>query len=113
MTNEEILMRRRRPSLTVEQLMLISAALSPLTIGEAIGLRRFIDGLVAEESDPGYRHLTDAYRAGVSVEDLLCETDGDSEVSMGEDDGAYVQVWTWVSNAAAGLPSIHDEDEQC
>lgn len=39
------------------------------------------------------------------------EVDEEAVVSMGDDDGAYVQAWMWVSNTDAGLPSIHDDEE--
>lgn len=60
--------------------------------------------LVKENQDSEYQRLVAAYRAGVTkLEDGAIEMDDDAEVSIGEDPGAYVMVWTWVSNVDAGL----------
>lgn len=36
------------------------------------------------------------------------EIDEEAEVSLGDDPGAYVQAWVWVSREDAGIP---DEEE--
>jgi hypothetical protein len=47
------------------------------------------------------------YRDGVQTDDEL-ECDDDAVTSPGDDDGAFVQTWTWVTNQQAG---IEDDDE--
>jgi hypothetical protein len=114
MTKDDVMAiyaNRRRVSLSIEELDFMQAALAMVPLPKATELREKLGGFIFEELDPERRRLVDAYRAGVRVEDGVTELDDDAEVSMGEDDGAYVQVWTWVSNSDAGLPSIYDEDE--
>ncbi|MHC2218959.1 hypothetical protein [Rhizobium leguminosarum] len=54
---------------------------------------------------------TEAFAAAVQTSDDL-EVDPDTIISRGDDDGAFVMSWTWVSNEQAGLrPSNDDEDE--
>lgn len=38
------------------------------------------------------------------------EIDGNAVVSLGDDPGAYVQAWVWVTAAEAGVPHEDDED---
>ncbi len=45
----------------------------------------------------------DKYRAAVHVRDGELEIDDGAKVSVSDDDGAYVQVWVWVSDEVAGL----------
>jgi len=48
--------------------------------------------------------LTQAYRAHVpDLREGDLEVDDNAVVSMGEDDGAYVMCWKWVSNEDAGI----------
>jgi hypothetical protein len=41
-------------------------------------------------------------------EDGDLEFDDDAAVSLGDDDGAYVMCWKWVSSEAAGIPSRNE-----
>ncbi|MGD1032699.1 MAG: hypothetical protein ABSA05_16340 [Opitutaceae bacterium] len=47
-----------------------------------------------------------AYQQGAEslARDGEVEVDDDAVVSMGDDGGAYVQAWLWVSDEAAGIP---------
>lgn len=99
-SQEEINQRQRRVSMTVIQMVqlvqLICEAKAPKPTLVSLGhdmLRR-----IDEEMNPQTRALYDAYRAAVPVRDG--ETEVDSEVSIGDDDGAYVMTWTWVSRDA-------------
>ena len=49
-----------------------------------------------------------AYIGAAGGEDGELECDDDALVSTGEDPGAYVQVWQWVDNEAAGVFSEGD-----
>ena len=100
---EDVNKRARRVSLTVEELSLLEAALGLLTVKQAVDLRARLKATVAETIDPENQRIIDAYRAGLVVEDGECEMDDDAEVSIGEDDGAYVMTWTWVTSEEAGL----------
>jgi len=44
-----------------------------------------------------------AYRDAVAVSEGELEVDDDAVVSLSDDDGAYVQTWTWISDVEAGL----------
>jgi hypothetical protein len=37
------------------------------------------------------------------------EIDWQTEVSVSDDGGAYVQAWVWVSNEEAGVPGEEEE----
>lgn len=105
MADQEILERKRRPSLTVSDLQLITAALA---VGvpfaeQSKALQERFGKMIAEEFDPDYRDMTDAYRGGVTTRDGDLELDIDAEVSVSEDPGAYVLCWKWVSNAEADI----------
>jgi len=53
-----------------------------------------------------------AFIAAVDTDDDF-EVDEDAIVSRGEDDGAFVMSWVWVTNEAAGIPSEDlDDDEE-
>lgn len=99
----DIASRKRRVSLTLEEIALIQAALSPLTVELAKALRYRLDQHIAEELDPKHRAAVAAYRAAVHVRDGEIEIDDDAEVSTGDDPGAYVMVWTWVDAMDAGV----------
>ena len=108
----EIASRRRRVQMTVEEIQLAADALRQMTISASVNLAQSLQAIVDEEMDPAHRVLVDAYRAGVVVRDGEMEMDDDAEVSIGEDPGAYVMVWTWVSNEDASLPVPDDEEEE-
>lgn len=105
----EVLARKRRVSLSIEEVlflngaMLVGGAQSP--DNERVGgpLVAKLNQILDEESDPQFRATVDFYRAAVAVKDGEIEMDDDAEVSLGDDDGAYVMVWTWVSAKDAGL----------
>lgn len=103
MTDQEILKRKRRVSLTIEEIGILEAALSVFTVQPAKDLRERLQEVIRQENDPEHRRIIDAYRGAVTVKDGEIELDEDAEVSLGEDPGAYVMVWTWVDAADAGL----------
>jgi len=47
-----------------------------------------------------------AYRDAVAVSEGELEVDDDAVVSLSDDEGAYVQTWTWISDIEAGLVKI-------
>lgn len=55
--------------------------------------------------DSGQAALAAEFRAAASHPDL--QIDADARVSLGDDDGAYVQGWLWVSNCE--LPEKESE----
>lgn len=104
---ENIDTNARRVNLNVAELRTISAALEALIeydpSSPATALKARLDEVVAEESDPAWRFMRDAYRDAVERKDGEIEIDDDAEVSMGDDSGAYVMVWTWVNDEDAGI----------
>ncbi len=56
------------------------------------------------------KELWDKYRTGAKAQQREgeLEVDDDAVVSLGDDAGAYVQAWVWVSNSDAGLPCCTD-----
>ena len=67
--------------------------------------------LKEKTDEPRNAHL---YRS--AADDKLCrdgevEVDEDAVVSKGEDDGAYVQAWLWVSDELAGINEGTEDDE--
>ncbi|MTH61131.1 hypothetical protein [Paracoccus litorisediminis] len=108
MTEEEILNRRRRPSLTVREMEKIVESLCYFhdehgRMSEAQELVGMFAEMIAEEKDPEQRRLIDAYRNGVETQDGEMELDLDAEVSLGDDPGAYVMVWKWVTSSEADV----------
>lgn len=103
--SEEILARKRRVSLSIEQIALIEqvmrAAMPKFVPAQEIA--NAMARLIEEEMNPGRRETVDSYRAAVEVRDGELEIDDDAEVSLGDDPGAYVMVWKWVSEEEAGL----------
>jgi hypothetical protein len=80
-----------------------------LAAGRADLAQRF-EHYEALERDPN----TAAFRAGADREarDGELEVDlDDAVVSRGDDPGAYVMCWLWVSNSEAGLPDPDEEAE--
>ena len=101
---DDILKRSRRVSLTLQEILFVQGALSiGIQANQSEELREKLSRILLEEADPEYRRHADAYRSAVEVKDGEIEMDPDAEVSFGDDPGAYVQVWAWVSNAQAGL----------
>lgn len=94
----------RRVPLTETEIKILVGMLDGFD-GQIINsLQEKLIALVKENQDPEHQRLVAAYRAGVTeLEDGAIEMDEDAEVSMGEDPGAYVMVWAWVSNEDAGL----------
>lgn len=114
MNEAEILARKRRVSLSVAEILEITGCLNMglLVEPENAALKSLRDRFVhlyGEEHDSEHRRIVDAYRAGVVVRDGEIEMDDDAEVSLGDDPGAYVMVWTWVSNEDAGLHESEDK----
>jgi hypothetical protein len=106
--SDDILKRQRRVSLTVAEIAFLEQLLSkevfdPDSMGTSL-FGRF-QGIITEENNPAHRALVDAYRGAVYTKDGEVERDCDAEVSIGDDCGAYVQVWQWVDAADAGICS--------
>lgn len=101
MYSQEFLDRRRRVSLSMgEVLHLVS--LIPVQTVFSKELRERLEKIV-EENDASICAIKDAYRGAVSVKDGELEMGEDAEVSIGDDPGAYVMVWTWVYATDAGV----------
>ncbi len=63
-------------------------------------------------ADKATRKRIDAYVENVNADDdgdVECDGADGSSVSLGDDPGAYVLVWRWVSDADAGLATGEDE----
>lgn len=68
----------------------------------AARLLKHIEEHIAEQnSDSAQRYRAAAQTAKNDEGEL--EIDDEALVSMGDDDGAYVQAWVWVTDAEAGL----------
>lgn len=65
---------------------------------------------IAEMNDPAIQARYQAYRDAVVTSEGSIECDDGALVSEGDDPGAYVMTWTWVTNDQAG---IEDEDKMC
>lgn len=93
--------RSRRVSLTIAELASLLVELGPES--EPSPLYTKIQKILREELDYWHRTSVDAYRAAVVVKDGEMEMDNDAEVARGDDDGAYVMVWKWVTAEQAGI----------
>jgi ribosomal protein L12E/L44/L45/RPP1/RPP2 len=60
-----------------------------------------------DETDQKYREAADNEYG----RDGECEIDDGAPVSRGDDPGAYVQAWVWVSNAEAGIASDGEAED--
>jgi hypothetical protein len=104
--------RSRRPSLTIAELASLLVELGPEDSPDRNPLYVKIRDILLEELDPAHREMSDAYRNAVPVKDgeLECDTNN-AEVSVGDDPGAYVMTWTWVTAAEAGRDFKEEDDE--
>lgn len=100
---EDITQNQRRVSLTIHELTMITAAVGHTKLVSFEELKQKIQAVIDEESDPEFRKIRDAYRDAVTTRDGETEQDGDAEVSLGDDPGAYVMTWTWVPAEDAGV----------
>jgi hypothetical protein len=78
--------------------------------GAATGVLSMISNRCGEGHDDAMRERISKYQEGAqsSAKDGAIEVDPDACVSMGADPGAYVQVWAWVSNQAAGIEETEE-----
>lgn len=67
-----------------------------------------VNQLGDDDSDP-YVAAAQQHRL---LEEGTLEVDGWAVVSRGDDDGAYVVAWLWVSNKAAGIAGDEEEEEE-
>ncbi|MBY5353686.1 hypothetical protein HFO94_09080 [Rhizobium leguminosarum] len=74
-------------------------------------LKSIPEGPLAEKLRKPVDPDTAAFAAAVQTSDDL-EVDLDTIISRGEDDGAFVMTWTWVSNEGAGLSPSNDDGEE-
>jgi hypothetical protein len=68
-----------------------------------------------ETPDPEQAKIEAAYRAAANkyhASDGELEIDADAKVSIGDDPGAYVQAWVWVTNEEAGIPETAECSEE-
>ncbi|PZR92023.1 MAG: hypothetical protein DI537_14450 [Stutzerimonas stutzeri] len=89
-------------NLDKDQLELVKATLSvmPQTHPVTAGIIRKIDETIADAAEPG--GWADKARE-LYGEDGKVEIDGDAVVSTGEDPGAYVMAWVWVTEDEMGI----------
>lgn len=95
-----------------EELALLVASLSPLTIEPARVLSDRLQAKIEESLDQTMQQLFQKYRDGADqnyAEEGKIEVDDNALVSIGDEDGAYVMVWHWVSAAAADIADSEDE----
>ncbi|MBY3483302.1 MULTISPECIES: hypothetical protein [Rhizobium] len=74
-------------------------------------LKSIPEGPLAEKLRKPVDPDTAAFAAAVQTSDDL-EVDLDTIISRGDDDGAFVMTWTWVSNERAGLSPSYDDGEE-
>lgn len=112
MLDGAVLTRERRVNLSIEEIALIAgvlrATLAPLPQAQTLAAR--LEKMVEEENDASLCHMRQAYRDAVELREGDLEMDQDAEVSLGDDPGAYVMVWKWVSDEDAGI--LHVEPEE-
>ncbi len=70
--------------------------------------KRFREQLKEEESGLPQQYREAAFE---HQRDGEIEVDEGAVVSLGADDGAYVQAWLWVSNREAGVENDEDDDD--
>lgn len=63
---------------------------------------------VAEDDPRDVAYRNEAKNHAVEGE---LEVDDDAIISWGDDGGAYVQGWIWISDQEAGLADVNDEDD--
>jgi RNA polymerase subunit RPABC4/transcription elongation factor Spt4 len=98
--------RRRRISLSMADIGLLHLVLEETfsaTDPAIVDLKNRLLAVFLQEADPDFVASVDAYRNAVQTVDGEMEIDNDAEVSMGEDPGAYVMIWKWVSAEDAGV----------
>lgn len=99
-------------NLDPEEIKLIAGALSLLKIEAATNLKDKLDAKLDESQNQFWQDLFAKYRDAAKdtlSEDGKIEVDDNALVSIGEDPGAYVMVWHWVSNAAADIEDSDDD----
>lgn len=92
--------------LSPEDLGLIVASLSKLTIEPAGALRESLQRKLDESREPARLASDQAYVAAAQTrynDDGTCEVDVGALVSISEDGGAYVMAWVWVDAEDAGI----------
>lgn len=94
----------------IADLMTNSGAFTALDDGEVDALCETLNlgALSVSSASEAIKKLSDepghqAYRDAVQTEDGVLERDDLAVVSISDDDGAYVQTWTWVPDEAAGI----------
>lgn len=84
-----------------EELKLLVAALSPLTIEPAKTLQAKLQQKIDEDQLKGMQELYQEYRTAAFKafhSDGELEIDDNALVSISEDGGAYVMGWVWVAD---------------
>ena len=75
------------------------------TLGNLIDSARKIEAAFHAETEEQNSPAAVTYRKAAleQQEDGVMEVDEDAVVSLGDDGGAYVECWTWISKAEADL----------
>ncbi|MGQ0565622.1 MAG: hypothetical protein ACT4OK_11195 [Gemmobacter sp.] len=92
--------------LTTEDLALLVAALSTLTVAPAKELCHRLQEKIDLSLNQRSQEIDAAYVAAAQAQhgdDGFCEIDDGALVSIGDDPGAYVMAWVWVDAADAGI----------
>lgn len=95
--------------LSKEELGLISGAMAILVAQPFKDIQVKVNERLKEMADPEIQARHRAYRDAFPMKDGVAECDDGALVSEGDDPGAYVMGWIWVTNADAGLP-YEEED---
>lgn len=93
-------------NLEPEELGLLVASLSLLTIEPAKVLRDRLQAKIDEHLDQTKQAIFKAYRDAASAtydDEGVKEVDENALVSIGDDDGAYIMIWVWIDAADAGI----------
>jgi len=77
-----------------------------LNTSKGCDLVRKINEFISRTLGPDTEKYREAAQRSLGTEDNI-EIDDDAPISKGNDSGAFVQAWIWVSNEDAGITS-HD-----
>jgi hypothetical protein len=80
------------------------------TVDDTLPSKMIIDGLILRLSAPVDSEREAKIRAMVEPVDGELEVDDEAIVSEGDDNGAYVQTWTWVSFVGTDLDKEEEKD---
>jgi hypothetical protein len=109
--------------LTPEELAIVLKGLSdsnlvdhdPVSGSERVRLRAELYKKYQESQDSAAQALDLAFVTAAQnrhQDDSVCKIDDGALVSKGEDPGAYVMAWLWITNAEAGLTEPFEPEKK-